>query len=171
MQVLFIIFFVTVILFSVSSMSYIVADIIMEHRKKNEVELYPIVTPPPPVEKPVVPAPVVIPEILDHVDAEEADEILTDDEAMTLVIVEGDKATTGYRTFINIGEIDGHFSAGDTVTLEILKAKGLIEKKAKRVKILADGELTKPLIVKAHSFSIQAIKMIELTGGTVVKVL
>jgi ribosomal protein L15 len=34
------------------------------------------------------------------------------------------------------------------------------------VKILADGTLEKALTIKADSFSIQAIKMIELTGGT-----
>ena len=55
------------------------------------------------------------------------------------------------------------------VTLAALKTKGLVPKSAGRVKILAGGDLlTKPLTVKAESFSIQAIKMIELTGGTVV---
>ena len=37
-----------------------------------------------------------------------------------------------------------------------------------RVKILADGILNKPLTIKAESYSVQAIKMIELTGGTVI---
>ena len=36
------------------------------------------------------------------------------------------------------------------------------------MKILADGMLNKPLIIKSESYSIQAIKMIELTGGTVI---
>jgi ribosomal protein L15 len=41
-------------------------------------------------------------------------------------------------------------------------------KKVGRMKVLADGELNKPLIVKAEDYSVQAIKMIELTGGTVI---
>jgi ribosomal protein L18E len=41
-------------------------------------------------------------------------------------------------------------------------------KKVKRIKILADGVLTKPLTIKAENYSVQAIKMIELTGGTVI---
>ncbi|MBE6661608.1 MAG: hypothetical protein E7605_09450 [Ruminococcaceae bacterium] len=77
--------------------------------------------------------------------------------------------TEGQKGHINLGDVDAAFEAGDTVTLDILKQKGLVPKKIKRIKILADGELTKPLTVKAHSFSIQAIKMIELTGGMVIK--
>jgi ribosomal protein L18E len=36
------------------------------------------------------------------------------------------------------------------------------------MKVLADGILNKPLTIKSESYSIQAIKMIELTGGTVI---
>ena len=49
-----------------------------------------------------------------------------------------------------------------------MKAKKLIPAKTVRIKILADGHLTKPLTVKANYYSVQAIKMIELTGGTVI---
>ena len=75
----------------------------------------------------------------------------------------------GQKGHINLGEVDAAFEAGAVVTLDALKQKGLVQRKVKRIKILADGELTKPLTVRAHSFSIQAIKMIELTGGTVIK--
>ena len=57
---------------------------------------------------------------------------------------------------------------GDEVTLAAIKEKKLLPKKVQRIKILADGVLSKPLTVKAESFSIQAIKMIELTGGKVI---
>ena len=107
--------------------------------------------------------------ILDHssdeITTEEADELITDEVAMTGLQREPG-AGSGYRGYINIGVIDQHFEAGETVTLEILKQKKLIEKKAGRVKVLADGTLNKPLVIKAEGFSIQAIKMIELTGGT-----
>jgi ribosomal protein L15 len=52
--------------------------------------------------------------------------------------------------------------------LDELKAKKLVPAKTRRLKILAHGILSKPLTVKANSYSVQAIKMIELTGGTVV---
>ena len=64
--------------------------------------------------------------------------------------------------------LDDNFNANDVVTLAVLKEKGLISPKIGKMKILADGILNKPLIVKSESYSIQAIKMIELTGGKVV---
>jgi ribosomal protein L15 len=35
-----------------------------------------------------------------------------------------------------------------------------------RIKILASGELTEPLIIKAHGFSVAAVAKIEAAGGT-----
>ena len=49
-----------------------------------------------------------------------------------------------------------------------MKQRGLLQKSFGRVKILANGMLSKPLTVKAENYSVQAIKMIELTGGTAV---
>ena len=46
--------------------------------------------------------------------------------------------------------------------------KGLLTKKTGRIKVLAGGMLHKPLTIKAENYSVQAIKMIELTGGTVI---
>jgi ribosomal protein L15 len=48
--------------------------------------------------------------------------------------------------------------------------KKLIDADCKRVKILADGDLDKALVVEANSFSLQAIKMITLTGGHALKI-
>ena len=149
----------------------------------------PVVEEPQPVEEPH------LPEFVDHINAIEADEMLSDEVALAFVIEEDEdepeeyddddeadeevvvvpKAeagpkTEGKRGFINIGDIDEAFEPHDHVTLDALKHKGLVSKKIKRIKILADGELTKPLSVKAHSFSIQAVKMIELTGGTGIKI-
>ncbi len=50
------------------------------------------------------------------------------------------------------------------VTLENLISSGLADKKDK-VKILADGELSKALNVSAHKFSQKAIELIEKAGG------
>ena len=74
----------------------------------------------------------------------------------------------GQQGIINIGVLNKNFEANETITLSILKQKGLISRNAGRMKVLADGILEKPLTIKSESYSIQAIKMIELTGGTVV---
>ena len=74
----------------------------------------------------------------------------------------------GQQGIINIGVLDANFNAHDVITLTVLKEKGLMPKKVGRMKILADGMLNKPLTIKSESYSIQAIKMIELTGGTVI---
>ena len=100
--------------------------------------------------------------------AEEADEMISDEVALSEVIEEEETGPDGYKTFINIGIINDHFEAGDVVTIDELKAKKLIPQKTMRIKILADGHLRKPLTVKANYYSVQAIKMIELTGGTVI---
>ena len=108
-----------------------------------------------------------MPEIVDHIDAEEADAMISDDLAIQNALYE-EGAGEGMQDIINIGTIDVNFKANDIITLDALKQKGLISKKAGRMKILADGILTKPITVKAESYSVQAIKMIELTGGKVI---
>lgn len=117
-------------------------------------------------EKNEIKIPIEIPHA-EHIDAEEADVLLPDETAMELAVTESG-AGTGRRATINIGVIDRHFDTGELVTLATLKEKGLITKSAGRLKVLAHGILNKPLTVKAESFSVQAIKMIELTGGTVI---
>ena len=47
-----------------------------------------------------------------------------------------------------------------------MKAKGLATRKDIPVKVLAKGELTKPLTVHAHGFSQSAREQIEAAGGT-----
>ena len=54
---------------------------------------------------------------------------------------------------------------GDTVTIESLKSKNIVTKKADKIKVLARGVMTKRLTVVADKFSIQAVKMIGLAGG------
>ncbi|MFR7881462.1 MAG: uL15 family ribosomal protein [Christensenellales bacterium] len=44
----------------------------------------------------------------------------------------------------------------------------MIDKNVCFVKVLARGIIDKPLIVKAQDFSLDAAKMIQLTGGKVV---
>ena len=58
------------------------------------------------------------------------------------------------------------FKNGEEVTPEILKARGIIKKELDGVKVLAGGELTKKLTVKANRFSSKAVTKILESGGT-----
>ena len=66
---------------------------------------------------------------------------------------------------INLSDLDKFFKDGDTVTPEILKEKGIIKKQLSGIKVLANGELTKKLTVKANRFSAKAVTKIENSGG------
>ena len=67
---------------------------------------------------------------------------------------------------VNLLDLEARFESGDDVTVEALKAKGLGNRKDIPVKILAKGEITKPLTVHAHAFSASARAAIEAAGGT-----
>ncbi|HDD53241.1 MAG TPA: 50S ribosomal protein L15 [Thermosulfidibacter takaii] len=66
---------------------------------------------------------------------------------------------------VNLETLEIKFQAGDVVTPEVLREIGLVKRLGHGVKVLARGELTKPLTVKAHLFSRQAIEKIEAAGG------
>jgi large subunit ribosomal protein L15 len=67
---------------------------------------------------------------------------------------------------VNLADLEARFEAGDAVTLEAMKGKGLANRKDIPVKILARGEITKALTVHAHGFSAAAREKIEAAGGT-----
>ena len=67
---------------------------------------------------------------------------------------------------VNLADLEERFSAGDEVTPETLRAAGLA-KRRHPVKVLARGDLTKKLTVRAHAFSAAAREKIEKAGGTV----
>ena len=70
-------------------------------------------------------------------------------------------------TIINVGDLQERFAAGEVVTVERLKEQRLISRVGDGVKVLGDGELTKPLTVQAHRFSRSALEKIQAAGGTV----
>ena len=79
------------------------------------------------------------------------------------------------RGFTNIFRIEyrvvhlkelGSFEAGSEVGPEKLLAAGIIKSLRKPIKILADGDISHPLTVKAHKFSATARAKIEAAGGT-----
>jgi large subunit ribosomal protein L15 len=69
---------------------------------------------------------------------------------------------------VNLVDLEARFEQGDAVTLDALRDRRLASRKNVPVKILAKGELTKPLTVHAHAFSRGARAQIEAAGGTCV---
>lgn len=168
MSVFIIIFMVIASVFALATLGYVAVDVVLEMRNKEEPKEEkkedPVVVAAPVVDEA---PPEVMPEIVEHIDAEEADAMISDSLAMKTANYESG-AGHGQQGIINIGVLDANFNANDVITLAVLKEKGLMSKKVGRMKVLADGMLNKPLIIKSESYSIQAIKMIELTGGTVI---
>ena len=71
---------------------------------------------------------------------------------------------------VNLQDLERRFEAGDEVTLDALRAKGLGTRRDVPVKVLAKGTLSKKLTVHAHKFSGAAREAIETAGGTAVVV-
>jgi large subunit ribosomal protein L15 len=67
---------------------------------------------------------------------------------------------------VNLLDLEARFESGEAVTLEAMREKGLATRKDVAVKVLAKGELSKPLTVHAHAFSKAARERIESVGGT-----
>ena len=65
---------------------------------------------------------------------------------------------------VNLSALDA-FDARSEVSPDTLRARGLVAKQG-LVKVLARGELSKPLTVRAHGFSAAAVRAIEAAGGT-----
>jgi large subunit ribosomal protein L15 len=77
-----------------------------------------------------------------------------------------------FRTYsqpVNVSDLDERFESGAEVTPETLRTSGLIRKLSVDVKVLGEGELTKPLSVTAHAFSRTAVEKIEAAGGSVTR--
>jgi len=53
----------------------------------------------------------------------------------------------------------------EEVTPQLLWERGLVEEKDVPIKILGEGEIKKPLHIKAHAFSASAREKIEKVGG------
>ena len=59
------------------------------------------------------------------------------------------------------------FEDGTEVTPVVLKEAGIVKNEKAGIKVLADGELTKKLTVKAAKFSKSAQEAIEAAGGSI----
>jgi len=67
---------------------------------------------------------------------------------------------------VNLRDLERVFADGDSVSPEEMVEKGLVRGGKRPVKVLADGELSKKLTVRAHKFSASARVGIEKAGGS-----
>lgn len=67
---------------------------------------------------------------------------------------------------VNLDTLAERFDAGTTITPELLQERRMVRSTDARVKVLARGEITKALTVRAHKFSASAAEKIAAAGGT-----
>jgi len=67
---------------------------------------------------------------------------------------------------VNVGDLATKFPAGTVVTPDLLREVRLVKGK-KKIKVLAHGEISVALTVKAHKFSGKAAERIAAAGGSV----
>ncbi len=67
---------------------------------------------------------------------------------------------------VNLDTLAARFEAGTVVTPELLHERGLVRGADRLLKVLARGDLDRPLTVHAHKFSGKAAEKIAAAGGT-----
>lgn len=109
-------------------------------------------------------------EVLKEIDVKQT-EVISNSEAESLIEIKAVKnqKADGKKGIVNVDTLSKNYEAGAYVTVENLREKKLIAKDVKQVKVLAKGIVSKPLIVEANDFSLDAVKMIVLTGGRVIR--
>ncbi len=73
-------------------------------------------------------------------------------------------------TPVNLSALEAVFSAGDTVSPQVLLSKGLVRAqkgRAPKVKILGFGAISKGLVIDNCAMSVSAKDAIEKAGGTI----
>ena len=67
---------------------------------------------------------------------------------------------------VNLDTLAERFDADTVVTPELLRERGLINSARQPIKVLARGDISKKLTVRAHKFSGKAAEKIAAAGGT-----
>jgi large subunit ribosomal protein L15 len=70
-----------------------------------------------------------------------------------------------FYAVLNLDALEANFEANAVVDFAIVREKGLVGKVNAELKVLARGEITKPLTIKATKFSAAAKSKIEAVGG------
>ncbi len=97
--------------------------------------------------------------------------LITDSLAKKCVLLENREPVKEEKKIgiISIGEISAAFKSTYTVDLALLKEVGLIEKDVNYLKITSTNNCYKAVTVKADEFDNEAIRMIIISGGNVIK--
>jgi large subunit ribosomal protein L15 len=69
-----------------------------------------------------------------------------------------------HYALVNLRDLDG-FNAEEKITPELLVERRVVKRLQDGLKVLADGELTRPLTISAHFFSKAALDKIQKAGG------
>jgi len=67
---------------------------------------------------------------------------------------------------INVDDLN-RFSTDAPVDPKALQASGLVKKMRDGIKLLGDGELSSPVVVRIHKASKTAVRKVEAAGGRV----
>ena len=107
---------------------------------------------------------------LEEVSASDVSSLMADDRAK-LRVQQGEGYSDRTRSgVVNIDTLGRFFEEGEKVTLEEIKKRvPYVPKNITYIKVLARGTLSKPLVVVADDFSLEAVKMIVLTGGRAIR--
>ena len=107
-----------------------------------------------------------------EIDADKADELITDSLAKSLIKRDGEiiYSDGNKKAVLCIEEIAKAFSSGDRVDINALKEREMVSHDTAYLKVLGGGRLDKALSVYANEFSLSAVKMIALTGGQAIKI-
>lgn len=107
---------------------------------------------------------------MEEVEASAVGSLMGDDYAKSLLAESSVYSDKSRQCIVNVDVLGKYFEEGETVTLAVLKQRvPFIDKRATYVKVLARGVLSKALVVIADDFSLEAVKMIALTGGRAVR--
>ena len=66
---------------------------------------------------------------------------------------------------VNLDALSDRFDAGTVVSPELLRERGLVHGGSRQIKVLARGDISKKLTVRAHKFSGKAAEKIAAAGG------
>lgn len=104
----------------------------------------------------------------EEVSAYEVNDLMSDEEAESLIEASHREVNRSKKAVVNVDTLGEYFNEGELVNLEEVKRRVPgFDKRATFLKVLARGTLNKRLIVDADDYSLDAEKMILLTGGKV----
>jgi large subunit ribosomal protein L15 len=69
-------------------------------------------------------------------------------------------------SIVHLGDLN-RFERDTVVDPDLLFQSGLLRKKGETVKLLSDGEILHPLIIRVHQASLAALKKVEAVSGRV----